>query len=92
MVILGIGFLGMQFIRPELKNSFVTADLKVAPQAKEVLMKSCYDCHSNETRLSDAEPSCVRWKQSTRLSYRFGTLSGNVGLSMRTARLRSLTG
>lgn len=62
IAILGIGFLGMQFIRPELKNSSGTADLKVPPEVKEVLTRSCYDCHSNETRLSwFDEPAPAYW-------------------------------
>jgi hypothetical protein len=49
--LLGIVFLGMQFIRPELKNAPVTADLQVPPQVRQILRISCYNCHSNETQL-----------------------------------------
>jgi hypothetical protein len=44
-------FLGLQLVRPELKNSPVTADLQAPPEIKQILKKSCYDCHSNETTL-----------------------------------------
>jgi len=50
--ILGIAFVCIQFIRPELKNPPVTADLKAPPQVKQILKTSCYNCHSNETTLS----------------------------------------
>jgi hypothetical protein len=50
-ILLGVAFLGMQFVRPELKNPPVTADLQVPPQVKQILKISCYNCHSNETQL-----------------------------------------
>jgi len=46
-----ITFIGIQFIRPELKNPPVTADLQATPEVKHILQNSCYDCHSNQTRL-----------------------------------------
>src|SRR5437870_7305581 len=49
--ILFIVFLGLQLVRPELKNPPATADLQAPPEIKQVLKKSCYDCHSNETTL-----------------------------------------
>jgi mono/diheme cytochrome c family protein len=51
VAILGIAFLGIQFIRPKLTNQPVTADLQAPPQVKQILKTSCYDCHSNETSL-----------------------------------------
>jgi hypothetical protein len=42
---------GIQFIRPALTNSPVTAELQAPPEVKEILRNSCYSCHSNETRL-----------------------------------------
>jgi Haem-binding domain/Cytochrome P460 len=60
--ILGIAFLGIQFVRPELKNPPVTADLQAPPQVKQILKTSCYNCHSNETRLSwFDEPAPAYW-------------------------------
>jgi mono/diheme cytochrome c family protein len=50
-VVLGIVFLGIQFIRPELTNPPVTADLQAPPEVKQILKTSCYSCHSNETKL-----------------------------------------
>jgi hypothetical protein len=52
VAVLGIAFLGIQFIRPELTNQPVTADLQAPPQVKQILKTSCYDCHSSETTLS----------------------------------------
>jgi hypothetical protein len=49
--ILGIAFVGIQFIRPELTNPPVTAELQAPPVVKQVLRNSCYNCHSNETKL-----------------------------------------
>ena len=51
-LILALGFLGIQFIRPALPNKPVTAELQVPPDVKQILKTSCYNCHSNETRLS----------------------------------------
>jgi hypothetical protein len=48
-VIVGIA---LQFVRPEIGNPLVTADLAAPEPVKAVLRKSCYNCHSNETRLS----------------------------------------
>jgi len=47
----GIVFIAIQFIRPELKNPPVTADLQAPPEVKQIFRTSCYSCHSNETRL-----------------------------------------
>jgi Haem-binding domain/Cytochrome P460 len=44
-------FLGLQFVRPELSNPPVTADLQAPPEVKQILRNSCYNCHANETRL-----------------------------------------
>jgi Haem-binding domain/Cytochrome P460 len=52
LAILVAGFVGAQFIRPELKNLPVTADLQAPPQVKQIITNSCYNCHSNQTNLS----------------------------------------
>jgi Haem-binding domain/Cytochrome P460 len=52
VAILGFAFLGMQFVRPELTNPPATADLQAAAEVKQILKTSCYNCHSNETKLS----------------------------------------
>ena len=49
---IGVVGLAAQFVRPELKNPPVTADLQAPPEVKRILAASCYNCHSNETKLS----------------------------------------
>jgi len=44
-------FLGLQWVRPELRNPPVTAELQAPPEVKQILRNSCYNCHSNETKL-----------------------------------------
>jgi hypothetical protein len=44
--------IGLQFVRPAIKNTAVTAELKAPPQVREILRTACYDCHSNETKLA----------------------------------------
>jgi hypothetical protein len=51
VVVLGVVFVGLQFIRPELTNPPVTAELQAPAEVKQVLKSSCYSCHSNETKL-----------------------------------------
>jgi hypothetical protein len=46
-----VAFGGIQFIRPKIDNPAVTAEIAVPKEVKEVLAESCYDCHSNETKL-----------------------------------------
>jgi hypothetical protein len=46
-----VAFVGLQFVRPELTNPPVTADLQAPPEVKQILHNSCYNCHSNETTL-----------------------------------------
>ena len=45
-------FLAVQLIRPTIPRLPVTADLMATREIKQILRKSCYDCHSNETRLA----------------------------------------
>jgi hypothetical protein len=49
-VLFGI-FVCLQFVRPELANPPVTAEIQAPAEVKQVLRKSCYSCHSNETKL-----------------------------------------
>lgn len=44
-------FLVAQFIRPALPDEPVTADIQAPQTVKQILRNSCYNCHSNETRL-----------------------------------------
>ncbi|HMH24560.1 MAG TPA: cytochrome P460 family protein [Puia sp.] len=43
---------GAQFIRPRIDNPAVTEDLQAPAGLKQVLKRSCYNCHSNETSLA----------------------------------------
>jgi Cytochrome P460/Haem-binding domain len=43
--------LALQLVRLPLHNPPVTADFEAPPEVKQVLKKSCYGCHSNETKL-----------------------------------------
>jgi hypothetical protein len=47
-----LAFVAIQFIRPAISNPPVTADLALQPEIKQILRTSCYDCHSNETKLA----------------------------------------
>ncbi|WP_158793280.1 heme-binding domain-containing protein [Granulicella sp. L60] len=51
IAVLGLVFVGIQFLRPELTNPPVTAELQAPPEVMQVLKGSCYSCHSNETKL-----------------------------------------
>jgi Haem-binding domain/Cytochrome P460 len=44
-------FAGAQLVGPRVTNPPVTADLPAPPEVKGPLQSSCYDCHSNQTRL-----------------------------------------
>jgi hypothetical protein len=52
VVLLAIAFIGLQFIRPERTNpAVVAADVLIAPRnVQPILKRSCYNCHSSETR------------------------------------------
>jgi len=52
LLIVLIVLIGIQFVRPPLDNPPVTADLTAPPEVKRVLVRACYDCHSNETHLA----------------------------------------
>ncbi len=41
----------VQFVRPGIENPPVTAEIAAPPEVRAILKNSCYDCHSNETRL-----------------------------------------
>jgi hypothetical protein len=45
-------FVALQFARPAITHPPVTADLSAPPEVKQILKNSCYDCHSNETKLA----------------------------------------
>jgi mono/diheme cytochrome c family protein len=53
VVALGVVVLiGLQFVRPELTHPPVTADLQAPGDVKQIFVTACYNCHSNETKLS----------------------------------------
>lgn len=43
-------FAGIQLIPVERSNPPVVSDLNAPLEVKQILMRSCYDCHSNETQ------------------------------------------
>jgi mono/diheme cytochrome c family protein len=51
-VVLLLAFVALQFIRPKIGNPAITADLQAPSNVKEILRISCYNCHSNETKLA----------------------------------------
>ena len=50
LLVVAVVLVGMQAIRPSRDNPPVTGDLDAPADVKLVLRRSCYDCHSNETR------------------------------------------
>jgi len=54
VLVLAIVFIGLQVIRPEKTNPPVESDLIAVlappPEVAQALKRSCYDCHSHETR------------------------------------------
>ncbi|HEV3276013.1 MAG TPA: cytochrome P460 family protein [Terriglobia bacterium] len=60
--VLCLGAIGIQFFRPTLDNPPVAAEISAPVEVKQILKTSCYNCHSNETRLSwFDEPSPAYW-------------------------------
>lgn len=58
-----IGLIILQFIQPHFENPPVTGDITAPTEVKAVLIKGCYDCHSNETELRWFDKlSPVSWK------------------------------
>jgi hypothetical protein len=48
LILLAI-FVAIQFVPVPRSNPPVTGEITAPPEVKEVLRRSCYDCHSNET-------------------------------------------
>ncbi len=46
----GVVAVGIQFVTVRRDNPPVTANLVAPPPVEEILRRSCYNCHSNETR------------------------------------------
>ena len=46
-----VGFIAIQFVRPAITHPPVTAEIQAPEPVKQILRNSCYNCHSNETKL-----------------------------------------
>ena len=51
LLIAVVVFTGIQFIQPTLSNPNTTHPIQAPEEVKKILERSCYDCHSNETKL-----------------------------------------
>lgn len=52
VLILAVIAIALQFIRPSLDNPPVTADFNGPADVKAIFQRSCYNCHSNQTKLA----------------------------------------
>ncbi len=52
LIVLSVVILAMQLIRPERTNPTADKALEIQtdPKVMKILKRSCYDCHSNETK------------------------------------------
>jgi len=56
IIVLLLGFIALQFVRPNFTNppvveaETVTASAPVPEEVSRILRRSCYDCHSHETQ------------------------------------------
>jgi len=50
IIIILIIFIGIQFIPVDRSNPPVKSDIPAPLKVKQILVNSCYDCHSNQTR------------------------------------------
>nr|DAK73151.1 MAG TPA: Cytochrome P460 [Bacteriophage sp.] len=67
--ILLIGFLSIQFIRPQITNPLVKAEIEAPAEVKSILIRACYDCHSNQTNLRWYDQvSPVYWKVASHVN------------------------
>ncbi len=46
----GIAFVAAQLVRCSHENPAVTAEIQAPGEVQQILERSCYDCHSHETR------------------------------------------
>ncbi|MEO6315254.1 MAG: cytochrome P460 family protein [Chitinophagaceae bacterium] len=51
-LLIALVFVGIQFINPAIENPPVTSEIMLPAAVKKILQANCYDCHSNETKLS----------------------------------------
>lgn len=47
--VLIVAFIGIQFVHIDRTNPPITGEIETPAPVKEILRRSCYDCHSNET-------------------------------------------
>ena len=50
LTMIAVLLVDIQFIPVDKTNPPVTADLQADQEVKEIFKRSCYDCHSNETK------------------------------------------
>lgn len=56
LIVIAVGFIALQFVRPDFTNppivatDTLAASTQVPPDIQLVLSRSCNDCHSNETQ------------------------------------------
>ncbi len=50
LISLAVVFVALQFRQPDRANPAVVSEIMAPPEIAEILERSCYDCHSNETR------------------------------------------
>ncbi|RFM27470.1 heme-binding domain-containing protein [Deminuibacter soli] len=50
-VLIAAGALAMQFVRPGIEAPPANGELEVPPEVKVIIVKGCYDCHSNKANL-----------------------------------------
>jgi len=48
-LILGVVFVGIQFVPVDRRNPPVTGEIVASSEVMHIFRTSCYDCHSNET-------------------------------------------
>jgi hypothetical protein len=48
----GVLFVLAQFVRPAIPTKPAIAEVKTPPALKQILVKSCYRCNSDERRLA----------------------------------------
>jgi len=50
LMVVGVGFLAIQFIPSGVTNPPSKGELPASSEIEQTLRRSCYDCHSNQTR------------------------------------------
>ena len=50
LVLLGVAALAIQLVPSGVTNPVLKGDISAPPEVEAILERSCYDCHSNQTR------------------------------------------